>query len=335
MDTILTGIRVNSDMTLGNYLGALVPMVRLANKYSKTHHINIFVPDLHTITDRVIGGLQENLISSIKYYLSAGLELNQNVHFYRQSKVPAHTEMMWILGCFSSMGELSRMTQYKDKAETSGASLGLFSYPVLMASDILLYSAKYVPVGEDQFQHIELTRDLGERINNKLGEVFVLPEKTSTQVKFMEQTKGIRIRDLTEPDKKMSKSALKDSSKIMMSDLPALAYKKITSATTDSIGKINLDFDNQPGISNLLMIMSLIDGEPIEKVTKAWENRESYGDLKKSVAEKVENFLSVIQAKKHNIDDQSVIKILEEGEKYANLVANQKLNQVKKLLSLV
>ena len=154
--TILTGIRVNSEMTLGNFLGALLPMARLANAHSTTSHINIFVPDLHSIIDQVDGELQDNLIKSLKFYLAAGLKPNQNIHFYRQSRVPAHSELCWILNCIASMGDLNRMTQYKDKSEgKESVNVGIFDYPVLMAADILLYDAVYIPVGEDQFQHID------------------------------------------------------------------------------------------------------------------------------------------------------------------------------------
>ena len=150
--TILTGLRVNSELTLGNYLGALLPMVRLANKYSKDYTVNIFVPDLHSIISEIDGNLQENTLKSLKYYLAAGLELNENVHIYRQSRVSAHSELAWILNCIATMGEMSRMTQYKEKSEgKESANVGIFDYPVLMAADILLYDASFVPVGEDQF----------------------------------------------------------------------------------------------------------------------------------------------------------------------------------------
>ena len=187
MKTILTGIRVNSEPTLGNFLGAMLPMVRIANKHSLDYHVNIFIPDLHSIISEVDGDFQKNLINSIKIYLAAGLKINENVHVYRQSYVPAHSEMCWILNCIANMGEMSRMTQFKDKSEgKSSVNVGIFDYPVLMAADILLYSANYVPVGEDQFQHLELTRNLAMRFNHKFGEILTVPEKTEEQVKFME-----------------------------------------------------------------------------------------------------------------------------------------------------
>ena len=210
MDTILTGIRVNGELTLGNFLGALVPMVRLANEHNKTHNINIFVPDLHTIISDVDGDLQKNIIKSVKYYLAAGLKVGGNVHFYRQSYVPAHSELNWILNCVASMGELNRMTQFKEKSEgKESVNAGIFDYPVLMAADILLYDARYVPVGEDQFQHLELTRNLAIRINNRFDEpIFTPPEKTEEQVKFMNLDGGIRIRDLQNPEKDLIKTGV-------------------------------------------------------------------------------------------------------------------------------
>ena len=335
MNTILTGIRVNGEMTLGNFLGALLPMVRLANQHSHDHHVNIFVPDLHTIISEVDGSLQANLINSIKYYLAAGLDVNSHVHIYRQSHVPAHSELAWILNCVATMGELNRMTQFKDKGgDQPSVNVGIFDYPVLMAADILLYSAKYVPVGEDQFQHLELTRNLAERFNHRYGEVFVLPAPTREQVKFMEVDEGIRIRDLQHPEKKMSKSATAASSKIMLSDAPDAAAKKIMSATTDSLGLIKFDMFNQPGISNLLQIESLLTGLPLQDVISTWAGETRYGDLKQKVAATTRTFLEEFQAKLATIDDQRVLALLTEGERYANEVANAKLCEVQQAVGL-
>lgn len=335
MDTILTGIRVNGEMTLGNFLGALLPMVRLANKHSQDYHINIFIPDLHTIISDVDGNLQENLVRSIKYYLAAGLELTPNVHIYRQSHVPAHSELTWILNCTASMGELRRMTQFKDKGgDQPSVNVGIFDYPVLMAADILLYSAKYIPVGEDQFQHLELTRNLAERFNHKYGEVFVLPAPTREQVKFMEVDEGIRIRDLQHPEKKMSKSARAANSKIMLSDDPATAAKKIMSATTDSIGVIKFDMFNQPGISNLLQIESLLTGLPLQEVISTWAGETRYGDLKQKVAASVRTFLEEFQGKLAKIDDVTVLNLFSDGEKYANRIAGAKLAEAQTAVGL-
>ncbi len=333
--TILTGMRVNSVMTLGNFLGALIPMVRLANQHSQASHINIFVPDLHSIIDQVDGELQQNLIKSLKYYLAAGLQITSNVHFYRQSRVPAHSELCWILNCVATMGELNRMTQYKDKSEgKDSVSVGIFDYPVLMAADILLYDATYIPVGEDQFQHIELTRRLGQRFNQRFGETFVIPAEPKDQAKFMQVDNGIRIRDLQNPEKKMSKSNPSRSSKIMLTDTPEAAAKKIMSATTDSVGKIQYDMFSQPGISNLLQIESLITNLPLQDVISTWSGETHYGDLKQKVAASVKTFLEDFQNHLGQISDQEILDLLETGETYANEVANRKLHQAQQAFGL-
>lgn len=335
MKTILTGIRANSELTLGNYLGALLPMVRLANKYSDKMNVNIFVPDLHSIIAEIDGDLQKNIVRTIKYYLAAGLKITPNVHIYRQSYVPAHSELCWILNCIATMGETSRMTQYKEKSDgRDSCNVGIFDYPILMAADILLYSAEYVPIGEDQFQHIELTRNLAMRFNNRFGDIFTVPVKTSEQVEFMGISDGVRIRDLLNPERKMSKSTLAENSKIMLNDEPELARKKIMSATTDSLGKIKFDMFNQPGISNLMTIEALVTDTPLQDVITTWAGETKYGDLKKKVGEDVANMLAEFQDKLKDIQDDDVYALFDLGEKYANHVANAKLLEVQKAVGL-
>ena len=310
-------------------------MVRLANNYSKDNNVNIFIPDLHSIISPVEGSLKENSIRSLKYFLAAGLELNENVHIYRQSYVPAHSELAWILNCIATMGEMSRMTQYKEKSEgKDSTNVGVFDYPVLMAADILLYDAEYVPVGEDQFQHIELTRNLAERFNNKYGEVFTIPRSEREQAEFMGANGGVRIRDLSNPEKKMSKSTFGDNSKIMLSDSPEKAAKKIMSATTDSFGKIEYDFKERPGISNLLQIGALVSDRPIEEVVDDWREKAQYGELKKHIANSVKELLTEFQAKLDGISDEEVEQLFPVGEAYANEVANKKLDLVKSAIGL-
>lgn len=310
-------------------------MVRLANAHSKDSQINIFVPDLHSIISEVDGDLRKNTIRTIKYYFAAGLELNDNVHIYRQSHVSAHSELCWILDCIATMGETSRMIQYKEKSKGSeSCNVGIFNYPILMAADILLYDATFVPIGEDQFQHIELTRNIAIRFNNRFGDIFTIPAKTSDQIKFMGQDEGIRIRDLLNPEKKMSKSTMAENSKIMLDDAPEKAAKKIMSATTDSEGKIKFDMFNQPGISNLLQIEALVNDRPLQEVINEWAGRTQYGELKKKVAESVEALLRDFQAKLATISDDDILAVLEKGEKYANEVANAKLLEVQKAFHL-
>ena len=336
MRTILTGIRSNSVLTLGNYLGALLPMVRLANEHSGDSMVNIFVPDLHSIISEVDGDLRENTIRTLKYWLAAGLEMNENVHIYRQSYVPAHSELCWILDCVATMGETSRMIQYKEKSEGKvSCNVGIFNYPILMAADILLYSAEFIPLGEDQFQHIELARNLAIRFNHRFQqEVFVVPASTADQVKFMGMSDGIRIRDLLNPEKKMSKSTAAENSKIMLDDEPARAAKKIVSATTDSLGRVKFDMREQPGVSNLLLIEALVTGVPLQDVISTWAGETRYGELKKKVASSVAEMLEVFQGKFAEISDTEVYKLLEDGEKYANKVANAKLLEAQKVFGL-
>lgn len=335
MKTILTGIRSNSVLTLGNYLGALLPMVRLANEHSKDSNVNIFVPDLHSIISEVDGDLRENTIRTLKYYLAAGLEINENVHIYRQSYVPAHSELCWILDCVATMGETSRMIQFKEKSKgQESCNVGIFNYPILMAADILLYDAEYIPLGEDQFQHIELARNIAIRFNNRFGEIFTIPACTADQVKFMEVDNAIRIRDLLNPEKKMSKSTLAEGSKIMLDDDPSRAAKKIMSATTDSLGKVKFDMFNQPGISNLLQIEALVTNTPLQDVIATWNGETRYGELKTKVASSVSEMLTVFQSRMAGISDGDVYDLLAAGEKYANDVANKKLLEVQKAFHL-
>ena len=336
MKTILTGIRVNSELTMGNFLGALLPMTRLANKYSKDNHVNIFVADLHTIIAEQDGALQDNLLMLIKMYLAAGLEVRPNVHIYRQSYVPATSEMTWILNCVATMGELGRMIQYKEKGKgEDSCNVGIFDYPVLMATDILLFDANYIPVGQDQFQHIELTRDIAIRVNHRFNkEIFTIPEKTAEQAKFMGTDDGIRIRDLVNPEKKMSKSAKSVNSKIMMTDDPKAAAKKIMSATTDSFGEIDYDLKERPGISNLLQIEALVNDRPLDEVVAEWKGKSNYGDLKKQVAGSVEKMLTAFHEKLAKITDEEVYELMQTGEKYANEKANKKLFELQKAFQL-
>lgn len=336
MKTILSGLRVNSELHLGHYLGVIKKLVDLSNRYShEGFEISLFIPDLHSVISPVEGNLQENAIKNIKYFLAAGLELNDHVHIYRQSFVPAHAELAWVLNCIATTGELSRMTQFKDKSDgKTSVNVGIYDYPVLMAADILLYDAEYVPVGEDQFQHLELTRNLAERFNHKFGKTFTLPLEPKKQVEFMNLSSGVRIRDLVNPEKKMSKSTPSENSKILLSDSPKQAMKKIMSATTDSFGEIDFDFETRPGISNLLTIESLLKNEPLETTLETWKGKTSYGDLKKSVANEIENFLSALQSKTAEISDDTVLAIFPKGEAYANELANKKLTEVYQKLGL-
>ena len=314
-------------------------MVNLSHEHASDSHVNFFVPDLHSFTTPIDHSkLYDQTIKGIKYYMAAGLDANNpNIHIYRQSRVPAHSELCWILDCFTPYGEACRMTQFKEKGaeHPDAVTVGLFNYPVLMAADILLYDADYVPLGEDQFQHLELARNIAIRMNNKFDEkLFTLPAPEKEQVKFMHLENGIRIRSLTDPTKKMSKSAENEKSKILLCDDPQQAAKKIMSATTDSEGVIRFDMINQPGISNLLTMESLLSNRPLQDVIADWAGQTSYGDLKRKVADSVMHFLSDFQERVNAISDTDVEVVLQKGEAYANEVANAKLRQVQKAVGL-
>ena len=326
---ILTGIRSNEEPTLGNYLGVFLPMVDMQRQFSGEYQINMFVPDLHSFTTPINHDeLYHNTIQNLKYFIAAGLDINdQDTYIYRQSYISAHSELTVILNNFTYMGEMGRMTQFKEKSEElkESISVGLFDYPVLMASDILLYGAKYVPVGEDQFQHLEITRDIATRFNNKFGDIFTLPEASKDQTTFIKRDKGLRIRNLTDPTKKMSKSAEDAKSKILLIDTPDEAAQKIMSATTDSIGKILFDWDNQPGITSLLQILSMLTGRPQDEVNAEWQGNTMYGEFKKAVAEAVTSFLTDFQSRLNAIDDAELMDKLQVSEAAMSEVANTTL----------
>ena len=337
-EVILTGIRSNEEPTLGNYLGAFVPMVQLQQRYAGRYQLNMFVPDLHSFTTPIDHTtLYENTLTNLKYFIAAGLDItDEHTFLYRQSFIPAHSELTWILDCFTGFGEMSRMTQFKEKsADTNNnVTVGLFNYPVLMAADILLYNARWVPVGEDQFQHLEITRDIALRMNHKFGELFTVPEPTAKQTAFIQRDTGLRIRSLTNPEKKMSKSSNDQKSKINLADTPAQARKKIMAATTDSLGVINFDWQRQPGITNLLQLLAILTNRPQAEVNTEWVGQTQYGPLKRAVAEAVATFLADFQTRLADISDETLLATLERSERAMNEVANTTLLRVQKAVGL-
>ncbi|MGH7142028.1 MAG: tryptophan--tRNA ligase [Candidatus Saccharimonadales bacterium] len=336
---ILTGLRSNSDLQLGNYFGALLPLIDMSRKKSSDYQINLFVPDLHSFTTPVDHlNFQERTTNNIKQFIAAGLPLDiPNIYLYRQSYIPAHSELTWILDCFTGVGEMSRMTQFKDKSSglnDERVSIGLFNYPVLMAADILLYGASYVPVGEDQTQHLEFARNLGDRMNNRFNGLFVLPKAVKEQHEFFGKDQGLRIRDLVDPTKKMSKSDESSKGVIFLSDKPDRAAEKIMNATTDSFGEIKFDMVQRPGIANLLQILALLGNKRPDEVASDWEGRTSYGELKIEVATAVSQFLKDFQAKLTNIDEQRLQNKLAESETAINEQANATLLRVQRAVGL-
>lgn len=321
MERMLSGIKPTGKLTLGNYIGAIRHFV----EYQDEYEMFIFIANLHAITvAEDPKELKKNTKDLIALYLACGLD-PEKVTLFLQSDVHEHSELGWILTCHSYMGELQRMTQYKDKVAKGESNLtaGLFTYPCLMAADILLYDAKYVPVGVDQKQHVELTRDLAERFNNRYGETFTVPTPVVAKV-------GAKIYSLTNPTKKMSKSEGDDKSTIYLLDDPKAARKKIMSAVTDSIGIIQYDPENQPGIANLLTIQASLTGESIESIVARFEGK-GYGELKKEIGATVENFLVDLQTRYKDILASGICeKTLEEGRIKASEIAFKKVRKVKK-----
>lgn len=333
-EVILTGIRANNDLHIGNYFGALLPIVDMAKNRSEQYQVNLFVPDLHSFTTPIDHSkLQEQIIHNLKIFVAAGLPLdNPDIHIYRQSYIPAHSEMTWILDCFTGFGEMSRMTQFKDRSANLGndrVSVGVFNYPVLMASDILLYGAKYVPVGDDQTQHLEFTRDIAERMNNQFGDLFTVPEPVAKQHEFFGKDQGLRIKDLVDPTKKMSKSDDSGRGIIFMGDSPDDAAQKIMNATTDSESMVGSpDPQARPGVANLLQILELLkpDHQDVSQMT--------YKEFKELVASSVKEFLTDFQAKMAQVDETAITAKLEADEAKMGEIANSTLLKVQKAVGL-
>jgi len=324
MKTIFSGIQPSGTLTLGNYLGALQQFVQLQDEYQ----CYFCIVDEHAITvpqDRL--KLRNNIRSLAALYLASGIDPKKSTLFI-QSEVPAHTQFGWMLQSISYIGELERMTQFKDKAEgKEGVSSALLTYPALMAADILLYQTDLVPVGEDQKQHLELTRDLAQRFNNRFNDIFTIPEVRIPKV-------GARIMSLQEPTKKMSKSDANEKGFISMLDEPKKIEKKIKSAITDSEGVVKFDKENKPGVSNLLTIYSSCTGVTIEALEAKYEGK-GYGDFKQGVANAVISILKPIQEKYDALmESEELDGILDDGMEKASLAANKTVAKAKKAMGL-
>ena len=319
MKRLLTGLQPSGELTLGSYIGGIKQSVKFQEEYDSF----IFVPDLHAITvpqDPIL--LKERIKKNVAFYLACGIDPKKNT-IYLQSQNVYHTNLSWILECNTYIGEASRMTQFKDKSKKQeNVSVGLFTYPILMAADILLYDADLVPVGIDQKQHVELARDLATRFNKKYGNTFTLPEPLIPKV-------GAKIMDLQNPTKKMSKSDGDTKGSILLRDTEEAIRKKIMSAITDSDNKIYYDIENKPGIANLLTIYSSLTNLEIKEVEEKFKN-ENYGTLKKEVADVVVKTILAIQEKYENFMEGDTIKnILEEGKKKTEKLAKEIYEQIK------
>ena len=318
---IFSGIQPSGMLTIGNYIGALSRFSQLQDDYDCIY----CVVDEHAITVRQNpADLRRRCLELIALYIASGLDPEKSI-LYCQSHVSAHAELGWILNCYTYMGELSRMTQFKDKSAKHAENInaGLFTYPVLMAADILLYQTNYVPIGADQKQHLELCRDIAQRFNGVYGDVFTIPEPLISKT-------GARVMSLQEPDKKMSKSDVGDGSVFLLDD-PDTIRRKIKRAVTDSETEIRFDPENKPGVSNLLSIISALSGESIDSVC-AELNGQGYGALKNRAADCAIAALEPLQAEfKRLITDKGyLMKVLTDNAQKASYLATKTLRKVQK-----
>ena len=326
MKRMLSGIKPTGQLHLGSYIGALKHFV----EYQDEYEMFAFIANLHCITvPQDPETLQKNLIDCVALYLACGLDPKKATIFL-QTDVKEHAQLGYIMCCHTYMGELNRMTQFKDKQAKGEKNLsgGLYTYPALMAADILLYDADYVPVGEDQKQHVELTRDIAERMNNRYGDLFKVPEPLIAKV-------GARIMSLTDPSKKMSKSDDNNKGCVYLLDSLPVARKKIMSAVTDSYANVHFDPENQPGISNLMQILSsLSNDKPFSEIEEEFKGK-GYGDFKRAVADAVCAKLEEIQTKYNEILASKIIETtLQEGAAKASVIASKKLDKVQRAIGM-
>jgi tryptophanyl-tRNA synthetase len=325
--TVYSGIQPSGTFTIGNYLGAMRNWVPMQDQYDCIYAI----ADLHALTvPQVPAELRKRTYESVAMLLAIGIDPQKSI-LYVQSHVPAHTELTWLLNCNAYMGELSRMTQYKDKSERQGKNIrvALFDYPVLMAADILLYETDLVPVGDDQKQHVELVRDLAGRFNQNYSPTFVLPEPY-----FGES--GTRLMSLQDPSRKMSKSDENQNAYVSMTDQPQVIRNKFKRAITDSIGKVQYDKTSQPGIANLMDIYSSCTGRSYEEIEKEFEGK-GYGDFKMAVGEAVVEVLEPIQQTYNELikDKANLDNLMKENAQKAAVRAQKVLRKVRRKVGLV
>lgn len=328
MKHIVSGIKPSGEVNLGTYLGAIKNFVTLQKEQDDAHFF-LFVADLHAITVKQDPQkLKKASRELAALYLACGLE-QERLSLFIQSEIPAHAQMNYYLQCFAYMGELERMTQFKDKAlkQEAGVSSALFTYPVLMAGDILLYDADFVPVGDDQRQHLELTRDLAQRVNQRFGEIFTVPQPLIASV-------GARIMGLQNPTKKMSKSDVNPKDVVLLLDPPNIIEKRIKSAVTDSEGTFAFDPLEKPGISNLITIEAALRGTTVEAVVEQHQGS-SYAQYKEDLARLVVEHLTPIQERyKTLIDSAELDDILDSGAAFAGALATKKAQTFARRLGL-
>ena len=324
---ILSGIQATGRLTLGNYLGAIDNWLHMQEEYECYY----MIANLHTLTVRnTPEELRENTLKILATYIAAGLDPKKNTLFI-QSQVNEHAELGWILDCYTYMGELSRMTQFKDKSQKHADNInaGLFTYPSLMAADILLYKADLVPVGEDQRQHLEITRDIAERFNKLYGDTFVIPEAYVRK-------ESARIMGLQDPESKMSKSSTNPNDVIFIEDKPEVIIKKFKKAVTDSENKVRFDPEENPGVSNLMQIYSAITSKTMDEIEKEFEGK-GYGDFKMAVANSVVDRLKPIQEKYKELlgNREYLEEIYTQGAENARKIASKTLREVKDKIGII
>lgn len=325
--TILSGIQATGTLTLGNYFGALDNWVKMQDDYNCYY----MIADLHTLTVRNDPEtLRKNTLDLIALYIAAGLDPEKNTIFI-QSHIPAHTGLSWILNCYTYMGELNRMTQYKDKVSKHPDNInsGLFTYPVLMAADILIYNADLVPVGDDQRQHLEIARTIAERFNSIYGETFKMPQAYIGK-------NSARIKGLQNPLAKMSKSAKDPNDKILLNDEPDVIIKKIKKAVTDSENVVRYDVENKPGISNLMSIYGVINNKNMDEIEQEFRGK-NYGEFKVAVGEAIVEKLKPLQTRYNELisNKDMLMDIVRKGDIKAKEKTEPLLREVHRKIGLV
>ena len=321
---VFSGIQPTGGFHVGNYVGALMNWVALQDDYDETIYC---VVDLHAMTmPYEAAELKAGRLDAAKMLLAAGIDPERSLLYY-QSEVPQHLELTWILGTLTGLGQLERMTQFKEKADKAGQNLGLFAYPVLQAADILVHKVHAVPVGDDQAQHLELTRDLAQRFNNRFGEEFPLPERITPEI-------GARIMSLTDPTSKMSKSDPSPRSRIQLDDTPDQIIKKVKSAVTDTGDEVAYDWEEKPGISNLLELFSVFADRPIDSLVEEFGTG-GYGRFKSAAGEAISEGLAPFRAAYEALEDGDVEKVMARGAAAARDQAETEMRTVREKVGVV
>ncbi len=324
---IFSGVQPSGNLTIGNYLGAIKNWIPMQEEFECLY----CVVDLHTLTVRQKPAeLRQRSLNLLALYMACGLDPQKSILFL-QSHVSAHSELAWILNCYTYMGELNRMTQFKDKSakHADNINAGLFTYPVLMAADILLYQTDLVPIGQDQKQHLEITRDIAERFNNVYGDTFTIPEPYIPKI-------GAKIMSLQEPEKKMSKSDENENSYVFILDTEDAILRKFKRAVTDSEREIRYDEVNKPGVSNLISIYSAVTGKTFSEIEKEFDGR-SYGDLKEMTGQSVAEMLKPVQQRYNELTSNKdyLNSILKENSEKAAYMARKTLSKVQRKIGLL